>query len=94
MHFIIQRMLRNIQEKCGDIFEIIIFATMGIDNFDECTQAYRFGLFRVFHFVKFCEGGHQEMKKIPVKNIENIGYGFHIYQKVRNGNLLFFSIFK
>ena len=37
----------------------------------------------MFDFLKSgeVEDGHREMIKIPVKNLQNIGYEFHIYQK-------------
>ena len=36
------------------------------------------------------EDGHRKMMKIPVNNLRNHGYAFHIYRKTWNGNLLTF----
>ena len=79
--------------KCGGVLEHNMFVNIGINISFSWKCMYRCFCSFLLEFscisscIIFCEDWHQEMIKIPVKNLENLGYNFHIYQNTWRGNL-------
>ena len=76
------------QEKSWEYLKTIIFCVhMGINNFENCWKACT-SFFRccfrccVYHFLDYIwEEEDRQIIQMHKYNLQNIGYGFHIYQK-------------